>query len=178
VAGLAVLVAGMIWLNRDDSPTRLAMPTADGITLPTDSDGRAVDVPPSQPATAMSFGPGGQILRPDPTRARVVDDTGEDVVVPLAPNTTVDTITGDIIPMPDGGTGGTTVTTGGGGTTTPSTPPPTGTTPPTTTTTRPPPTTTTTQPPPTTTTTQPPPTTTTTTQPTTTTTADPGPAEP
>jgi serine/threonine-protein kinase len=111
----------------------------------------------------MSFGPGGQILRPDPTRARVVDDTGEDVVVPLAPNTTVDTITGDIIPMPDGGTGGTTVTTGGGGTTTPSTPPPT---------------TTTTQPPPTTTTTQPPPTTTTTTQPTTTTTADPGPAEP
>lgn len=111
-AGLAVLVIGTIWINRDDSPTRLAMPTSDGITLPTDADGRAVDVPPSQPAIAMSFAPDGEILRPDPTRARIVDESGEEVVVPLAPNTTVDTVTGDIIPTPAGGSGGTTVTTG------------------------------------------------------------------
>jgi hypothetical protein len=107
-----VLVIGTIWINRDEAPTRLATPTSDGITLPTDADGREIDVPPSQPATAMSFGPDGEILRPDPTRARVVDESGDEVVVPLAPNTTVDTVTGDIIPAPTGGSGGTTVTTG------------------------------------------------------------------
>ena len=44
-AGLVVLVVGVVFLNRSDEPPRLAMPTSDGVTLPTDSDGRTVDVP-------------------------------------------------------------------------------------------------------------------------------------
>jgi hypothetical protein len=98
-ASVVVLVIGMAWLNRS-SPTRdhLATPTVDGVTLPTDQDGNTVDVPPSQPAVAVSFGGAGEILRPDPVRARIVDDSGQEVIVPLAPNTTVDTVTGEIVP--------------------------------------------------------------------------------
>ncbi|MDD9369998.1 MAG: hypothetical protein PV358_07790 [Acidimicrobiales bacterium] len=98
-ASVVVLVIGMAWLNRSDPPRdRLATPMVDGVTLPTDRDGNAVDVPPSQPAVAVSFGGGGEILRPDPVRARIVDDSGREVIVPLAPNTTVDTVTGAIVP--------------------------------------------------------------------------------
>lgn len=98
-ASVVVLVIGMAWLNRSGpKEEHLASPTVDGVTLPTDSDGNAVDVPPSQPAVAVSFGGGGEILRPDPVRARVVDESGHEVIVPLAPNTTVDTVTGAIVP--------------------------------------------------------------------------------
>lgn len=98
-ASVVVLVIGMAWLNRSGpKQEHLASPTVDGVTLPTDSDGNAVDVPPSQPAVAVSFGGGGEILRPDPVRARVVDESGHEVIVPLAPNTTVDTVTGAIVP--------------------------------------------------------------------------------
>lgn len=111
-AGLFVLVMGVIYLNRDDTPTRLAVPTVDGVTLPTDSDGRPVDVPPSQPATAVAFGADGTILRPDPVRARIVDESGVEILITLPPNTTIDAITGDVIPRPPGTSGSTTVTTG------------------------------------------------------------------
>ena len=98
-AGLVVLVMGVVYLNRDETPTRLAVPTADGVTLPTDSSGRPVDVPPSQPATAVAFGADGQILRPDPVRARIVDeDSGLEILITLPPNTTIDTVTGTIVP--------------------------------------------------------------------------------
>lgn len=98
-ASVVVLVVGMAWLNRSDPKgEHLATPTVDGVTLPTDSDGNAVDVPPSQPAVAVSFGGGGEILRPDPVRARVVDESGQEILVPLSPNTTVDTVTGAIVP--------------------------------------------------------------------------------
>ena len=119
-ASVVVLVIGMAWLNRSDEPKdRLASPTADGVTLPTDRDGNAVDIPPSQPAVAVSFGGNGEILRPDPVRARVVDESGEDILIPLAPNTTVDTVTGAIVPKPPGTTSrlGTTGTTRRPGTT-------------------------------------------------------------
>ena len=167
-ASVVVLVIGMAWLNRSDKPSEpLATPTVDGVTLPTDSDGNTVDVPPSQPAVAVSFGGNGEILRPDPVRARVIDDSGAEILVPLAPNTTVDTVTGAIVPKSPGttagsGTGGTTGTTRRttttGGSTAPTTPPPTTTTTeaPTTTTTEAPTTTDTTEPP-TTDTTEPPP---------------------
>lgn len=154
-ASLIVLLLGVSWLNKGDptAQNRMAAATADGVTLPTDRDGHTVDVPPSQPATPVSFGPDGEILRPDPVRARVVDDSGEDVLVPLAPNTTVDTVTGAIVPKTTttttSGTTGTTrpatTTTTTGGTTTTDPPAPT-----TTTTTEPPTTTTTTTEPPTT----------------------------
>ncbi len=162
-AAVVVLIIGMAWLSRTEKPTdRLAVPMVDGVTLPTDRDGHAVDVPPSQPAVAVSFGANGEILRPDPVRARVVDESGAEIIITLPPNTTVDMVTGEIVPRPPGSTtgpGSTPPTTRGSTTTTggPSTtPPPTTTTEPPTTTTEPP--TTTTEPP--TTTTEPPTTTT------------------
>jgi hypothetical protein len=170
-AAVVVLVIGMGWLSRGGEPDeQLAMPVVDGVTQATDADGHAVEVPPSQPAVAVSFAADGQILRPDPVRARVVDESGAEIIVPLAPNTTVDTVTGQIVPLPPGTTTrpGTSPTTRP--TTTPTSPPTVLTTPPTTA----PPTTPTTEPPPTTTeppptTTEPPPTTEDTTPP-----ADPG----
>ncbi len=165
-ASVVVLVIGMAWLNRSGpKQEHLTAPTADGVTLPTDSDGNAVEVPPSQPAVAVSFGGGGEILRPDPVRARVVDESGHEIIVPLAPNTTVDTVTGAIVPKSTTTTRrpGTTDTTRRTSTTrgsTSSTPPPTSatttTTVPSTTTTTETPTTTTTETPTTTETTEPP----------------------
>lgn len=135
-AGLVVLVVGVVFLNRSDEPPRLAMPASDGITPPTDSDGRTVDVPPSQPAGVVHLGTDGSVLRPDPVRARVIDrETGAEILIRLPPNSTVDAITGAIIPRPPGTSGPTTVTTGPttteGGGTSHTTPPPT-TSPPTT----------------------------------------------
>lgn len=101
-SSVVVLLLGMTWLsNLDSGQDHLVSPSVDGITLPTDTDGDVVELPPSQPATAVSFGVDGQILRPDPVRARVVDDEGDEVIVPLAPNTTVDTITGRVVPTTD-----------------------------------------------------------------------------
>jgi eukaryotic-like serine/threonine-protein kinase len=165
--GLLVLVVGVFYLNKSDEPPRLIVPAADGVTPPTDSDGRTVDIPPSQPAGMISFAADGSVLRPDPVRARVVDrETGVEILITLPRNTVVDAITGAIIPRPPGTSGPTTVTTGptttpssGPGTTRPTTTP---TTAPTTTTTDPPATTTTTLPEETTTTTVPEETTTTT----------------
>jgi hypothetical protein len=125
-AGLIVLVVGVVYLNRSDEPPRLAMPTSDGVTLPTDSDGRTVDVPPSQPASVVHLGADGSVLRPDPVRARIVDrETGIEILITLPPNTTIDAITGEVIPRPPGTTGVTTVTTGPSTTPPPTTEPPT-----------------------------------------------------
>ena len=143
--GLLVLVVGVFYLNKSDEPPRLIVPAADGVTPPTDSDGRTVDIPPSQPAGMISFAADGSVLRPDPVRARVVDrETGVEILITLPRNTVVDAITGAIIPRPPGTSGPTTVTTGptttpssGPGTTRPTTTPttaPTTTDPPTTTT--------------------------------------------
>jgi hypothetical protein len=158
---VVVLLIGLGWLSRGgDQEEQLALPVVDGVTQPTNADGEAVEVPPSQPAVAVSFAADGQILRPDPVRARVVDESGAEILVPLAPNTTVDTVTGAIVPRPPGtttrpGTSPTTVpgTSPTQPTTSPTTPPTTA--PPTTPPPTDPPTTTTTEPPPTTT--EPPP---------------------
>ncbi|HEX5366874.1 MAG TPA: hypothetical protein VFW63_09480 [Acidimicrobiales bacterium] len=158
--GVVVLVVGVLLLNRDTG-TGVTVPAADGVTAPTDARGRPVDVPPSQPAVAVGFGADGQVLRPDPARARVVDEgTGFEVLVTLPPGTTVDAVSGAIVRRGPGRGRPTTVTTGSPpstthGSSTTSLPPtttPTTTMPPTTDTTT---TTTTTEPPPTTDTTAP-----------------------
>jgi hypothetical protein len=160
-AAAVVLVLGLVWLARDQRPTdRLVVPTAEGVTMPTNGEGEPIELPPSQPAVAVSFGADGQLLRPEPVRARVIDESGTEVLVPLAPNTTVDTVTGEIVPTtPTTSRGGGSSTTRPGGSTTPPTTSPPTTSPPTTSppttappTTEPP----TTEPP---TTTEPPPTT-------------------
>jgi len=120
-ASIVVLVIGLSWLNRGgDGRERLAVPVVGGVTPPTEPDGDVVDIPPSQPAVPVSFGQDGRIVRPEPDRARIVDEEGNEVIVALPPGTTVDTVTGRIVPRsPDGGTTtsptrGTSTSTGGG----------------------------------------------------------------
>ena len=161
-ASVVLLIMGTAWLGRvgEGGDDDLQAPMVDGVTLPVDDDGDPIEIPPSQPATAVSFTPDGQVLRPDPVRARIIDEEGDEVLVALPPDTTVDTVTGEIVPRPGGSsTTGSDTTQTTRPSTTPTTRPTTTTRPPTTTT-EPPPTTTTTEPPPTTTTTEPPPTTT------------------
>jgi hypothetical protein len=159
-AMIFAVAMGFTWVNHGgDDSVELAAP-ADR----TGENGASTTIPPSQPAVAVSFTRTGAIVRPAPSRARIVDpDTGEDVVIPLPPGSTV--VDGEVVPIGSTGTtrpGSTATTRPGSGTTRPTTT----TTGPTTTTTGP--TTTTTEP--TTTTTEP---TTTTTDPTTTTTEAP-----
>jgi hypothetical protein len=150
-AVIFAVAMGFTWVNHGgDGSVELAAPSDRA-----GEDGGPTTIPPSQPAVAVSFTRTGAIVRPAPSTARIVDpETGEDVVVPLPPGSTV--VDGEVVPI------GSTGTTRPGSTAT--TRPGTGTTRPTTTTTRP---TTTTTTGPTTTTTEP---TTTTTEPTTTTT--------
>jgi hypothetical protein len=159
-AVIFAVAMGFTWVNHGgDDSVELAAPSDQ-----TGENGASTTIPPSQPAVAVSFTRTGAIIRPAPSTARIVDpDTGEDVVVPLPPGSTV--VDGEVVPIGSTGTtrpGSTATTRLGNGTTRPTTT----TTEPTTTTLGP--TTTTTEP--TTTTTEP---TTTTTDPTTTTTEAP-----
>ncbi len=164
-AVIFAVAMGFTWVNHGgDDSVELAAPSGH-----TGENGPSTTIPPSQPAIAVSFTRTGGIIRPDPVTARIIDpETGEEVVIPLPPGSTV--VDGEVVPIGSTGTtrpGSTGTTRPGSGTTGPTTT----TTGPTTTTTGP--TTTTTEP--TTTTTEP---TTTTTEPTTTTTEDVPPPPP
>jgi len=126
--GVAVVLVGAVgWINHDGTlDGDFANPAANRVTVPTDSDGRPADLPPSQPATPVSFAPSGAVVRPDPARGRVVDpETGEDVVIPLLPGTVVDTTTGQVVVKPPTTTPGSPGTTGPSTTRAPTTEPPT-----------------------------------------------------
>jgi hypothetical protein len=127
VSVAVVLVGAVGWINHDGSlDGDFADPAANRVTVPTDSDGRPADLPPSQPATPVSFAPSGAVVRPDPARGRVVDpQTGEDVVIPLLPGTVVDTSTGQVVVKPPTTTSGSPGTTGPSTTRPPATEPPT-----------------------------------------------------
>lgn len=97
----AVLLLGVVavtgWAGTDgaDSVANRFGPDGPG---PTDDDGRPVELPPSQPATPVSFAPTGEVVRPEPRRARVVDPrSGAEVIVDLPPGTRVDTATGQVV---------------------------------------------------------------------------------
>jgi hypothetical protein len=136
VAGVLVVVAfGVGWAalaHGGDDVTVPGSRGAAGRSTP-DSDGGPTDgLPPSQPASPVSFGPDGTVVRPAPVLARVVDpSSGAVVVVPLPAGKTVDVHTGRIVPVDptttEPGSGTTTTTTHhhGGGTTTTVTEPPT-----------------------------------------------------
>jgi hypothetical protein len=98
VAGaLVVLAMALVWPTRSSDGGFAGAPG--GVTVPTDDDGHPVDLPPSQPATAVLLDASGLTMRPNPVRARIVDPvSGEDIIVPLAPDSTVDTRTGAIVP--------------------------------------------------------------------------------
>jgi hypothetical protein len=130
-AVIFAVAMGVTWLSQGgDEPVELAAPT--GRTA--DQERASSAIPPSQPATAVSFTPTGEIVRPTPVAARIIDpETGEEVLIPLPPGSTV--VDGAVVPVgstPPGGTAtapgtGTTGTTSGGAITTnpPTTQPPT-----------------------------------------------------
>jgi len=101
IGGLAfVALVGLTGWPGSDTPTdELAGDLAnEGVTPPTNEDGEAIEIPPSQPATPVSFQATGAVVRPDATVARVVDRaTGQDILVALMPGTTVDAETGQVI---------------------------------------------------------------------------------
>src|SRR5262245_6724377 len=72
----AVLLLGVVavtaWPGTEGTDS-IADQSGPGGPGPTDHDGRPVDLPPSQPATPVSFAAGGEVVRPEPRRARVVD---------------------------------------------------------------------------------------------------------
>jgi hypothetical protein len=63
----------------------------------TNEDGDPIAIPPSQPATPVSFQATGEVVRPEATVARVVDRAGNDILVELMPGTTVNAETGQVI---------------------------------------------------------------------------------
>jgi hypothetical protein len=101
IGGLAfVALTGLSGWPGSDTPTdEMAGDLAGGgVTPPTNEDGEAIEIPPSQPATPVSFHATGAVVRPDATMARVVDRaTGRDILVELMPGTTVDAETGQVI---------------------------------------------------------------------------------
>jgi hypothetical protein len=110
VAVIFAVAMGFTWVNQggDDSVDLAAPPTQ---RTATGGDGAPGRIPPSQPAIPVSFTSSGEVIRPTALRARIIDpETGEDVVVPLPPGTTV--VDGEVVPV------GTTVTTRSGGTAT------------------------------------------------------------
>jgi hypothetical protein len=117
VAVIFAVAMGFTWVNQGgDDSVQLAVPSAQA------GESASTTIPPSQPAVAVSFSRTGAIIRPAPSTARIVDpDTGEDVVVPLPPGSTV--VDGEVVPIGTGTTRpGSTGTTGpGSGTTRPTT---------------------------------------------------------
>jgi hypothetical protein len=130
-AVIFAVAMGFTWVNHGgDDSVELAAPSAQ-----TGDNGTSTTIPPSQPAIAMSFSRTGEIIRPAPSTARIIDpETGEEVLVPLPPGSTV--VDGQVVPIGSTGTsgpggsgtsgpGGTTGTTGRPSTITPTTQPPT-----------------------------------------------------
>jgi hypothetical protein len=141
-AVIFAVAMGFTWVNHGgDDPVELAAPSAQQTAA--GADWSETTIPPSQPAIAVSFSRTGEIIRPAPLRARIIDpETGQEVVVLLPPGSTV--VDGEVVPIgstgttPPGSTATTrpgTGTTGGPSTTEPTTT--TTTTEPTTTTTEP-----------------------------------------
>jgi hypothetical protein len=113
-ASIVILAIGFGWLNNlgDDQVVDSLVGALSPRSVVTNEDGEVVgEIPPSQPAVPVSFGPAGLLIRPEPERARVVDpDTGLDVIIPLPPGTTV--VDGRVVPKGTTTTRGSSSTTG------------------------------------------------------------------
>jgi hypothetical protein len=130
-AVIFAVAMGFTWVNHGgDEPVELVAPSAQRTA---GEKGSATTIPPSQPAIAVSFTRNGEIIRPAPVTARIIDpETGEEVVVPLPPGSTV--VDGEVVPIGSTGTtrpgstattrpgtGSTSTTAGGSSTTRPPT---------------------------------------------------------
>jgi hypothetical protein len=117
-AVIFAVAMGFTWVNQGgDDPLELAAPSAQ--RAGTSQSGAPTTIPPSQPAIAVSFTTSGEIIRPAPVRARIVDpQTGQEVLVELPPGSRV--VDGDVVPIGSTGTsspGSTATTSPGTGTT-------------------------------------------------------------
>jgi hypothetical protein len=101
-AVIFAVAMGFTWVNQGgDDSVELAKPSAQ-----TRENGSSTTIPPSQPAIAVSFSRTGEISRPAAVTARIVDPvTGEEVVIPLPPGSTV--VDGEVVPIGSTGTTGT-----------------------------------------------------------------------
>jgi hypothetical protein len=123
-AVIFAVAMGFTWINTSGNDSvELAAPSSQS-----SEEGAATTIPPSQPAIAVSFSKSGEITRPPPSKARIIDpETGEEVVVPLPPGSTV--VGGEVVPIASSGTSGPqgsgTTRPGTGTTSRPSTSPPT-----------------------------------------------------
>ena len=61
-AAAVVLILGLCGWPATSRLATASWSTADGVTLPTNGEGEPIELPPSQPAVAVSFGADGQIL--------------------------------------------------------------------------------------------------------------------
>ena len=111
-AVIFAVAMGFTWINHSGNDSvELAAPSSQS-----SEEGAPTTIPLSQPAIAVSFTKTGEITRPAPTTARIIDpETGEEVVVPLPPGSTV--VDGQVVPIGSSGASGT----GGTGTTRPGT---------------------------------------------------------
>jgi hypothetical protein len=91
----AVAVTGWPGTKGTDSVANQLGPGGPG---PNGRDGSPADLPPSQPATPVSFASSGEVVRPEPRRARIVDPrSGQEVIVDLPPGTRVDAASGQVV---------------------------------------------------------------------------------
>src|SRR5262245_10977802 len=100
LAGAVLLlgVVGMAAWPSTETTESVADQLGQDTAGPTDRDGAPAELPPSQPATPVSFGVTGDVVQPEPRRARIVDPrSGQDVVVDLPAGTTVDPATGQVV---------------------------------------------------------------------------------
>jgi hypothetical protein len=134
IAGTFVFLAiGLARMSNDGSVAGDGLDASSSQRTAANGDEHRDGISPSQPAVPVSFTSGGEIIRPAPVRARIIDpETGEEVLVDLPPGSTV--VDGEVVPIGSTGTsspGGTATTSPGTGTTgttsggSPSTAPPT-----------------------------------------------------
>ena len=135
IAGTFVFLAvGLARMSNDGSVAGDGLEASSSQSTAVNGDDHRDGISPSQPAVPVSFTSAGEIIRPAPMTARIIDpETGQEVLVPLPPGSTV--VDGAVVPVgstTSAGTAatpgtGTTGTTSGGATTTkpPTTQPPT-----------------------------------------------------
>jgi hypothetical protein len=95
VAAFVVLAVGLARMS-SGSGKELAAPPIQRTA--SDGDYGPTTIPPSQPAVVVSFSKTGEIIRSAPVIARIIDpETGEEVLVPLPPGSTV--VNGEVVPI-------------------------------------------------------------------------------
>jgi hypothetical protein len=99
-AAAGVLAVGLGWMNgdgRDSSLDDLAGSQAPRAGADGNVRGAPGEIPPSQPAVPVSFGEDGEVVRPEPGTARIIDpETGRELVITLPPGTAL--VGGQVVP--------------------------------------------------------------------------------